>query len=183
MDCSQAGGAVSRMAQGAPSDTWLTGRRAPWLAITGAHGAVVFARYAAGSVNGPLSAAALAIVRLRGAGPSEIAIDDGAGQQAGPSELSERSGELFAESVQRHAETGRDDRHRDDGRVAPLAARHVAHARDQTPGQQPLLMGADARFAGAKSSARLRAPRYVVDAVDWNSLAQALGACSVPATE
>ena len=53
-------------------------------------------------------AAALAIVRLRGAEPSEIAIDDGAGQQAGPSELSERGGELFAEGVQRHAETGRE---------------------------------------------------------------------------
>lgn len=54
----------------------------------------------------------------------------------------------------------------------------------EAPGQKRLSIGADARFAAAKSSARLGAPRYVVDAADWNSLAQALGAFSVPgATE
>lgn len=46
----------------------------------------------------------------------------------------------------------------------------------EAPGQKRLSIGADARFAGVKSSARLRAPRYVVDAVDWSTLARALGA-------
>jgi MFS family permease len=58
--CSQAGGAVSRLALGAASDRWLTGRRSLWLALTGAIGALIFAAYAAWFVRGPVPAGVLA---------------------------------------------------------------------------------------------------------------------------
>src|SRR5439155_26232823 len=44
--CSQAGGAVSRLALGAASDRWLAERRSVWLAVTGAIGAGSFPSYA-----------------------------------------------------------------------------------------------------------------------------------------
>lgn len=65
--CSHAGGAASRLALGAASDRWLTGRRSVWLALTGAVGAAVFAGYAAWSVRGPVLAGALAFASGVGA--------------------------------------------------------------------------------------------------------------------
>jgi MFS family permease len=65
--CSQAGGAVSRLALGAASDRWLTGRRSLWLAFTGAVGALSFAMYAAWLVTAPLLAGVLAFVSGVGA--------------------------------------------------------------------------------------------------------------------
>ena len=58
--CSQAGGAVSRLALGAASDHWLPGRRSLWLALAGAIGAVIFAAYAAWFVTTPVLAGILA---------------------------------------------------------------------------------------------------------------------------
>jgi predicted MFS family arabinose efflux permease len=49
--CSQAGGAVSRLALGAASDRWLIGQRSLWLALTSAVGAIIFAAYAAWPVS------------------------------------------------------------------------------------------------------------------------------------
>jgi MFS transporter, ACS family, aldohexuronate transporter len=57
--CSQAGGAVSRLALGAASDRWLVGRRSVWLALTGAVGAGLFTAYAVWPVSAPLLAAML----------------------------------------------------------------------------------------------------------------------------
>jgi MFS family permease len=65
--CSQAGGAVSRLALGAASDRWLTGRRSLWLALTGAVGALIFAVYAARPVTTPVLAGALAFASGVGA--------------------------------------------------------------------------------------------------------------------
>jgi MFS transporter, ACS family, hexuronate transporter len=65
--CAQAGGAVSRLALGAASDRWLTGRRATWLALTGALGAIIFAVYAARPVTWTPAAGALAFVAGVGA--------------------------------------------------------------------------------------------------------------------
>jgi MFS family permease len=65
--CSQAGGAVSRLALGAASDRWLTGRRSLWLAFTGAVGAIIFASYAAWSVRAPWLAGGLAFASGVGA--------------------------------------------------------------------------------------------------------------------
>jgi sugar phosphate permease len=65
--CSQAGGAVSRLALGAASDRWLTGRRSLWLASTGAIGAVIFAVYAAWFVTTPALAGVLAFASGMGA--------------------------------------------------------------------------------------------------------------------
>jgi MFS family permease len=65
--CSQAGGAVSRLALGAASDRWLTGRRSLWLAFTGAVGAIIFASYAAWSVRAPWLAGVLAFASGVGA--------------------------------------------------------------------------------------------------------------------
>ena len=65
--CSQAGGAVSRLALGAASDRWLTGRRSIWLALTGAVGAAIFTGYAVGSVTAPVLAGALAFASGVGA--------------------------------------------------------------------------------------------------------------------
>ena len=59
--CSQAGGAVSRLALGTASDRWLTDRRTVWLTVTSAVGAAIFAGYAAKSVTAPLAAGALAV--------------------------------------------------------------------------------------------------------------------------
>jgi MFS transporter, ACS family, hexuronate transporter len=65
--CSQAGGAVSRLALGAASDRWLTGRRSLWLALTGSIGAVIFVAYAAWPVTAPVLAGALAFASGAGA--------------------------------------------------------------------------------------------------------------------
>jgi ACS family hexuronate transporter-like MFS transporter len=64
---SQAGGAVSRLALGAASDRWFTGRRSMWLAFTGAIGAVIFALYAAWPATSPLAAGLLAFATGIGA--------------------------------------------------------------------------------------------------------------------
>jgi MFS family permease len=58
--CSQAGGAVSRLALGAASDRWLADRRSMWLSVTGAIGACSFALYAVWPVSTPLVAGVLA---------------------------------------------------------------------------------------------------------------------------
>jgi MFS transporter, ACS family, hexuronate transporter len=65
--CSQAGGAVSRLALGAASDRWLTGQRSLWLALTAAVGAVIFSAYAAWTVSSPALAALLAFLAGVGA--------------------------------------------------------------------------------------------------------------------
>jgi Major Facilitator Superfamily len=65
--CSQAGGAVSRLALGAASDRWLADRRSVWLAVTGAIGAASFVSYAVWQVSAPLAAAALAFATGIGA--------------------------------------------------------------------------------------------------------------------
>lgn len=65
--CSQAGGAVSRLALGAASDRWLAAQRSVWLAVTGAVGALVFALYAAWPVSHPAGAGLLAFVAGVGA--------------------------------------------------------------------------------------------------------------------
>jgi sugar phosphate permease len=65
--CSQAGGAVSRLALGAASDRWLTGQRSLWLALTGAIGAIIFAAYATWPVSAPVLAGALAFASGVGA--------------------------------------------------------------------------------------------------------------------
>ena len=65
--CSQAGGAVSRLALGAASDRWLADRRSVWLALTGGIGAATFAGYAFRSVTAPLGAGALAFATGVGA--------------------------------------------------------------------------------------------------------------------
>lgn len=65
--CSQAGGAVSRLALGAASDRWLADRRAMWLSVTGTIGACSFALYAVWLVPTPLAAGALAFATGIGA--------------------------------------------------------------------------------------------------------------------
>jgi len=65
--CSQAGGAVSRLALGSASDRWLAGRRSVWLALTGALGACLFAAYAVWPISTPLLAGALAFATGVGA--------------------------------------------------------------------------------------------------------------------
>lgn len=65
--CSQAGGAVARLALGAASDRWLVGRRTVWLAITGALGACLFLVYAVWPVSAPAMAGALAFATGVGA--------------------------------------------------------------------------------------------------------------------
>ena len=65
--CSQAGGAVSRLALGAASDRWLADRRSVWLALTGAIGAATFAGYAFQPVSAPLGAGVLAFAAGVGA--------------------------------------------------------------------------------------------------------------------
>jgi MFS transporter, ACS family, hexuronate transporter len=65
--CSQAGGAVSRLALGAASDRWLANQRSVWLALTGGVGAVIFAAYAFWPVSAPLGAGILAFLTGVGA--------------------------------------------------------------------------------------------------------------------
>jgi MFS transporter, ACS family, hexuronate transporter len=65
--CSQAGGAVSRLALGAASDRWLTGQRSLSLALTAAVGAAIFSAYAAWTVSSPALAALLAFLAGVGA--------------------------------------------------------------------------------------------------------------------
>ena len=65
--CSQAGGAASRLALGAASDRWLSGRRSLWLALTSVVGALIFAVYAMWSVSWAPAAGALAFVTGIGA--------------------------------------------------------------------------------------------------------------------
>ena len=65
--CSQAGGAVSRLALGAASDRWLADRRSAWLALTGSIGAASFASYAVWAVSTPLAAGMLAFATGIGA--------------------------------------------------------------------------------------------------------------------
>lgn len=65
--CSQAGGAVSRLALGVASDRWLAERRSVWLALTGCVGAATFAGYAFWPVSSPLGAGALAFATGVGA--------------------------------------------------------------------------------------------------------------------
>jgi sugar phosphate permease len=65
--CSQAGGAISRLALGAASDRWLPGRRSLWLALTGAIGAVIFAADAVWFVTTPVLAGILAFASGVGA--------------------------------------------------------------------------------------------------------------------
>jgi MFS family permease len=67
MACSQAGGAVSRLALGAASDRWLTRQRSVWLALTGAVGAVIFTVYAVWLVTVPWLAGVLAFASGIGA--------------------------------------------------------------------------------------------------------------------
>ncbi len=64
---SQAGGAVSRLALGAASDRWFTGRRSMWLAFTGAVGAAIFTVYALWAAASPLAAGVLAFATGVGA--------------------------------------------------------------------------------------------------------------------
>jgi MFS transporter, ACS family, aldohexuronate transporter len=65
--CSQAGGAVSRLALGAASDRWFADRRSVWLALTGTIGACSFASCAIWVVSTPLAAGALAFATGIGA--------------------------------------------------------------------------------------------------------------------
>jgi MFS family permease len=65
--CSQAGGAVSRLALGAASDRWLPGRRSLWLVLTSAIGTAIFAAYAVWYVTAPVLAGILAFASGVGA--------------------------------------------------------------------------------------------------------------------
>ncbi len=64
---SQAGGAVSRLALGAASDRWFTGRRSLWLTFTGVVGAAIFGLYASWHATAPLAAGLLAFATGVGA--------------------------------------------------------------------------------------------------------------------
>jgi ACS family hexuronate transporter-like MFS transporter len=64
---SQAGGAVSRLALGAASDRWSSGRRPPWLVFTSSLAAVIFLVYAWIPTAAPLWAGALAFMAGVGA--------------------------------------------------------------------------------------------------------------------
>ena len=65
--CSQAGGAVSRLALGAASDRWLTSQRSLWLALIGGVGAIIFLTYAVRPVGAPVAAGLLAFASGVGA--------------------------------------------------------------------------------------------------------------------
>jgi MFS family permease len=65
--CSQAGGAVARLALGSASDRWLVGQRTVWLAVTGALAAALFIVYAVWPVSAPVTAGALAFATGVGA--------------------------------------------------------------------------------------------------------------------
>lgn len=64
---SQAGGAASRLALGAASDRWSSGRRPPWLVFTSALAAAIFLVYAWVPATQPFWAGALAFVAGVGA--------------------------------------------------------------------------------------------------------------------
>ncbi len=64
---SQAGGAVARLALGAASDRWSSGRRPPWLVFTSALAAAIFLVYAWVPTAAPLWAGALAFAAGVGA--------------------------------------------------------------------------------------------------------------------
>jgi predicted MFS family arabinose efflux permease len=64
---SQAGGAVSRLALGAASDRWSSGRRPPWLVLTSALAAAIFLVYAWVPTAAPLWAGLLAFAAGVGA--------------------------------------------------------------------------------------------------------------------
>jgi predicted MFS family arabinose efflux permease len=64
---SQAGGAVSRLALGAASDRWSSGRRPPWLVFTSALAAAIFLVYAWVPATAPLAAGLLAFAAGVGA--------------------------------------------------------------------------------------------------------------------
>lgn len=64
---SQAGGAVSRLALGAASDRWSSGRRPPWLVFTSALAAAIFLVYAWVPTAAPLGAGVLAFAAGVGA--------------------------------------------------------------------------------------------------------------------
>jgi ACS family hexuronate transporter-like MFS transporter len=64
---SQAGGAVSRLALGAASDRWSSGRRPPWLVVTSALAAAIFVVYAWVPTAAPLWAGVLAFAAGVGA--------------------------------------------------------------------------------------------------------------------
>jgi len=64
---SQAGGAASRLALGAASDRWATGRRSLWLALTAGLGAAIFGLYAVWPATAPLAAGLLAFAAGVGA--------------------------------------------------------------------------------------------------------------------
>jgi MFS family permease len=65
--CSQAGGAVARLALGAASDRWLSGRRSVWLSLTSALGAAVFTAYAVWPTSMAVAAGLLAFATGVGA--------------------------------------------------------------------------------------------------------------------
>lgn len=64
---SQAGGAVSRLALGAASDRWSSGRRPPWLVFTSALAAAIFLLYAWVPATAPVWAGLLAFAAGVGA--------------------------------------------------------------------------------------------------------------------
>jgi sugar phosphate permease len=64
---SQAGGAASRLALGAASDRWSSGRRPPWLVFTSALAAAIFLLYAWVPTTAPLWAGVLAFAAGVGA--------------------------------------------------------------------------------------------------------------------
>jgi MFS family permease len=64
---SQAGGAVARLALGAASDRWSSGRRPPWLVFTSALAAAIFLLYAWVPTAAPLWAGVLAFAAGVGA--------------------------------------------------------------------------------------------------------------------
>ena len=64
---SQAGGAVSRLALGAASDRWSSGRRPPWLVVTSALAAAIFIAYAWVPTAAPFWAGVLAFAAGVGA--------------------------------------------------------------------------------------------------------------------
>jgi predicted MFS family arabinose efflux permease len=63
----QAGGAVARLGLGAASDRWLDSRRPPWLVLSSAIAAVIFATYALAPVSRPAVAMLLAFAAGVGA--------------------------------------------------------------------------------------------------------------------
>ncbi len=63
----QAGGAAARLGLGAASDRWLDSRRPPWLVLSSAIAALIFAAYAVAPISRPALAMVLAFVAGVGA--------------------------------------------------------------------------------------------------------------------